>query len=1515
MITFDKILAEYGNKDGDWFADGDTLRIDPNSDDKKLHAHTVRTHGITWNLKRRQQQRAAGAQAVKDAIDRQYGLGAGAMVFGHIKKASLFGWRDLNSSVSRGDLGRIDKAIGDLGLTQLSKPVEDAIDFATFYDRTKLTDRRRISGAKVFELIKTDYGEGVARTVFGAIGDADVSAGMAPGTLLAPAQLDQIKQQLDRGDRFSEVYQHFLTPQSDKDGYIRFNTATHEVFRDPLGAGEVDENSFEAFQRQAFGLEVWNMVVEELDEERALKIFQDVFGESFSRTDRAVPMTYKHMDAINAHVKADKILAGDDIEAGSMSSRQGLVSLHHRITDLCRAGTINAERHLDYERLAAMDSPLAKALLAREETGGRPNVMALLAQMTAAQAKEKAAAMEALSLGIPKTIEQNHLATGLAKLVLDARGAFSPQRANALIDLLKSGDLEVTLVPGTRILSPDTHHMIRILTLLRDDPAVRQTLDEINVPHGRGNPAGGMVRATLGLAPEEELIPIHSRQVALGALLTPLRQATGVGSCFATAAVIQVQNGDPERALREVKELIETGALTVTVNGESHTVLMNRTPPSNELEAHLWLDGEGRVTGVGERQLQIPVPLHTVPSIRAALNAMGIPAEDYENVIENALVRFSSQPVNARVVLKVVAISLQNRLASETARGQVRELEREIGMLEERPDALLESKPYKAPSSQERASGLKDVVKYLRERASHDEITLDGLIADEEIKVYQTELANAQRRGDDEDEVKRYEEKLEELLSGHEFKTDDRNAARARLKLGCDAFEAAFDNRLLRSWEYTVAQFAETDSSSGILRNMARAALMDYPSMENPSEGWREIPPLKDSSMRAFFERQLLAWKTGVPFANRVKGVEPSWKPPHIDYRRFITKVDRQVHDPGRELSPETVFFCEMNRAIQVRYEDKIGVRLQTVFEADKGDQGRESPGFALYDAANGRSRAEWRRLDTPRAFQELAASVFMDAAREVLEQDYGHLPQKFRDYVMSKAVEPTAQHVMHPDYEKIADNIVQADYGRSTPPPWARKEGGNTGGLLQNYIGAKHHIRMGPPTVSEDTEISVSDIHSYTLDFASDLAVAFIQDADTYADFERSGHTNHLIPVGADRHAFNMTPFAAGAGENAGKLSDVWKVDKNEAAATLISPALGRTLVSKALNDCGMSLEDLGEFEFKEETVQQLTDRAYQVVKQNALSGPNRGILEEQVQAFLRLALPFQEPSAHTASKNMSVAFRDALDKRAQASLWLTQALQGPGARFAAGKMSVEEQRALLTKVLPSLQVNVVAPLRDKLLNGITEPQTPAALRAHVASHLREDRAQTSMWLRQELQNMGARMTDAKLSVGDQKALLSAVALPALHVSESDPFKDKLLNGVNREQTPAELADFVGSLLDQDRLNSDLEDSLSVNLLSHMETAPPYVMVADLNYPEDSRFSEFARYIALVHNPFNGAIELQQVDIHGHSTGRESDRRRQLEELQWRVYSTEPDRLVGLQKKSDLKWLLTELEMYEGFG
>ncbi len=96
-----------------------------------------------------------------------------------------------------------------------------------------------------------------------------------------------------------------------------------------------------------------------------------------------------------------------------------------------------------------------------------------------------------------------------------------------------------------------------------------------------------IIRDTLLLSPTTALTDAHVRRAALSAWLTYLRQS--LGSCFATAPAILVQQEQPDAFLKDLDELMHTGSMKRTYAGREHSVPMSQTWGNGDLQKPFFL--------------------------------------------------------------------------------------------------------------------------------------------------------------------------------------------------------------------------------------------------------------------------------------------------------------------------------------------------------------------------------------------------------------------------------------------------------------------------------------------------------------------------------------------------------------------------------------------------------------------------------------------------------------------------------------------------------------------------------------------------------------------------------------------------------------------------------------------------------------------------------------------------------------------------------------------------------------
>ncbi len=117
-----------------------------------------------------------------------------------------------------------------------------------------------------------------------------------------------------------------------------------------------------------------------------------------------------------------------------------------------------------------------------------------------------------------------------------------------------------------------TEHVEFVLRFLEKSEEAKLFLRRLTLP--LASPfVENMVRHSLLLPPHIKLEDRHAKMAVVSALLTPLRQS--VGSCFATAPAIVLQQEAPERLLEDLYDLVTTGRLKRVIDGQEYKVPMS----------------------------------------------------------------------------------------------------------------------------------------------------------------------------------------------------------------------------------------------------------------------------------------------------------------------------------------------------------------------------------------------------------------------------------------------------------------------------------------------------------------------------------------------------------------------------------------------------------------------------------------------------------------------------------------------------------------------------------------------------------------------------------------------------------------------------------------------------------------------------------------------------------------------------------------------------------------------------
>jgi len=117
-------------------------------------------------------------------------------------------------------------------------------------------------------------------------------------------------------------------------------------------------------------------------------------------------------------------------------------------------------------------------------------------------------------------------------------------------------------------------HIKTTLIFLRNNKEAHILLNRFKLPVANSY-IERLVRESIKLGTKEKLTDDHLKQAILSALLYPLRQA--IGSCFATAPAIYIQNEQKERLLIDLYDLIMLCQLKRTFAGKENIVPINPT--------------------------------------------------------------------------------------------------------------------------------------------------------------------------------------------------------------------------------------------------------------------------------------------------------------------------------------------------------------------------------------------------------------------------------------------------------------------------------------------------------------------------------------------------------------------------------------------------------------------------------------------------------------------------------------------------------------------------------------------------------------------------------------------------------------------------------------------------------------------------------------------------------------------------------------------------------------------------
>ncbi|NCF71807.1 MAG: hypothetical protein GWP59_08920, partial [Chlamydiales bacterium] len=193
--------------------------------------------------------------------------------------------------------------------------------------------------------------------------------------------------------------------------------------------------------------------------------------------------------------------------------------------------------------------------------------------------------------------------TGLHDPIQDFILSFCRELAESLIH--SSGKIELSLIqkarlkveeslfyiiPGLEGTKPFMAHIYRVIKSLESSVVLRDKLNSLQKPFLEKK-SRELIYRSLNLNIEEALDDRKARVLTLFCMLFLIRQS--VGSCFATAPALVIQQEQLEQFISDFSELMSAGRLRKTFEGEDFEVPMSPSSGIGELKRPIYIGSKG----------------------------------------------------------------------------------------------------------------------------------------------------------------------------------------------------------------------------------------------------------------------------------------------------------------------------------------------------------------------------------------------------------------------------------------------------------------------------------------------------------------------------------------------------------------------------------------------------------------------------------------------------------------------------------------------------------------------------------------------------------------------------------------------------------------------------------------------------------------------------------------------------------------------------------------------------------
>ncbi len=369
-----------------------------------------------------------------------------------------------------------------------------------------------------------------------------------------------------------------------------------------------------------------------------------------------------------------------------------------------------------------------------------------------------------------------------------------------------------------------------------------------------------------------------------------------------------------------------------------------------------------------------------------------------------------------------------------------------------------------------------------------------------------------------------------------------------KFEAACIAFKTMADNALLKSWEFTVASFAETKT------NFARWNLYSSLGLGPQEQGGigyviytllkdkldqvnREIEEVKIQHEQAMGHLRYL--ETRLRTASSEKDAE--WIKSEYRVRRYAFE---QIEEGYNFLQYQAKRYASLLDQLVDIYSDLFPAYFQEVYDADMhevsiGPYDDSPAGFRLVFKYGRANTAQWNRIQTPSEFIEALASFFIateseisnDPSMEGIEKDISDITTAIVMQIRTPEFLETAFYRMAKAHHvaPIKDPLEHLD--SIEKKPWAYTSGGTMGTLVSCYW-----KREEPPTEASRWVENPTELLVFLVDLIKQMPPKILE------EFEKD--SKKALLMHSPTHAFLLKPGVS-------PFKELWK--NNEFTYTYI--------------------------------------------------------------------------------------------------------------------------------------------------------------------------------------------------------------------------------------------------------------------------------------------------------------------------------------------------------------------------